>query len=253
MQGSSGKSVMRLKYGGAPLEVNTWQKANNDKTGVFSVERCITYTVGKRLLSLNITQKGCAGRVNMVSLDLSEQSAKGGSATLNMRFLQNERYGILSNMKSKMAGSFDSFKENYCVPPLPDAELVCYFCRLTGLGSCLTLEKKKGYDDIAVERAKVTHAFVVDDELNVNVKIKIINVRGAGLCLEVEGPLKLTMDYTKQSVSRIRGKMENEIEANAIALFKNAIRELPNSGNDGEIEGSGKQGQMIRAYESDSD
>lgn len=95
MQGSSGKSVMRLKNGGSPLEVNTWQKASNNKSGVFSVERCMTYSVGKRLLSLNITQMGCAGRVNIVSVDLTEQSGKAtASANLNMRFILNHRYPL---------------------------------------------------------------------------------------------------------------------------------------------------------------
>ncbi|RDY06585.1 hypothetical protein CR513_09404, partial [Mucuna pruriens] len=232
MQGSN-KSVIRLKSGGPPLEVKTWQKATSSKTGAFSAERYITYSVGKRLLSLNIAQMGCAGRVNIVTLDLSEQSCKGGAANLNLRFIQNDRYGVLCNTKSKFEGSFDSFKENYCVPPLPDAELVCYFCRETGCGGCFTLEKKKGNDDDVVERVKVTHAFVVDDELNVSVQVKIVSERGGGLRVEVEGPMKLTMDYTKQTVSRIRGKMESEIEANAIALFTNAIRQLPNSGSDG--------------------
>ncbi|TKY72519.1 hypothetical protein E2542_SST01260 [Spatholobus suberectus] len=118
MQGS--KSVIRLKSGGPPLEVNTWQKGTSVKAGVFS--------------------------------------GKGASHTP---------------------------WESYCVPPLPDAELVCYFCRETGSGGCFTLEKK-GNDGV-VERVKATHAFVVDDELNVNVKIKVTNVRGGGLSVEVRG------------------------------------------------------------------
>ncbi|KAK7303701.1 hypothetical protein RJT34_14614 [Clitoria ternatea] len=243
MQGN--KSVIRLKSGGPPLEVNTTQKTTNSKNGVFSVEKFITYSVGKRLLSLNITQTGYAGRVKIVSFDLSEQSGKGGSANLNLRFVKNDRYGILCNTKTKFAGSYDSFKENYLVPPLADTELVCYFCRGTGSGGCFTLEKMRGKQNyVAVERVKATHAFVIDDELNFNVKIKIMNVRDTGLSVEVEGPMKLTMDYTKQCISRIRGKMESEMEANALSLFRNGVCQVPDKVVD-QIEGD--EGQ----YESD--
>ncbi|KAJ1380606.1 hypothetical protein SESBI_45884 [Sesbania bispinosa] len=226
MQGS--KSVVKLN-GGPPLEINNVQKSINSKTGMFSEKRCITYTIGKRLLSLNITKMGCDGRVNVVYLDLNEINGKGSSANLNLRVIKNERYGVLCNINSKLAGSYDSFKENYSVPPLPDTELICYVCRETGTGGCFTLEKKK-LNSVIVDSVKASHAFVIDDDLIFNVKIKIRDMRD-GLSVVVEGPVKLTMDYTKQVMSRIRGKMESEMDASMLFHFKNAIPRLPSNGD----------------------
>lgn len=225
MQGS--KSVIRLNSWGPPLEINNvvQKSTNSSKRGVFSEKRCITYTLGKRLLSLNITKTGSNGRVNVVYLDLTEVNGKGSSANLNLRIIRNDRYGVLCSINTKLAGSYDSFKEHYNVPPLPDTELLCYVCRDTGSGGCFTLEKKKGNTSVAVESVKATHAFVIDDELVFNVKMKIRDMRDiGGLSVEVEGPMRLTIDYTKQVISRIRGKMESEMEASSsVSLFRNAV------------------------------
>ncbi|MCH94780.1 hypothetical protein A2U01_0015747 [Trifolium medium] len=181
---------------------------------------------------------GSNGRVNVVYVDLAETNGKGSSANLNLRVIRNERYGVLCTMNSKLAGSFDSFKEHYNVPPLPDTELVCYVCRETGSGGCFTLEKKKKVGVEVVEIVKATHAFVFDDEFVFDVKIKIRDI-GDRLIVEVEGPMKLTMDYTKQMISKIRGKMENEMEVNSIFLFRNTIpRSLHNNGDNGHYDDS---------------
>ncbi|RDX98953.1 hypothetical protein CR513_18062, partial [Mucuna pruriens] len=210
MQGN--KSAVRLKCVGSPLEVSTeMQKSSVGQTGEFSVEMSITYSLGKTLVTLNITEEGFAGCVNVVYIDLSENSGKGSSANLNLRVTRNERYGILCNyMNTKFVGSYDSFKENYCVPPLPDMELIRYFCRESGSGGCFRVEKKKDENDV-VERVKATHDFVVGEE-TMHVKIKIRNDGREGLNVEVEGPAKLTTDYMNQVNSRIQRKMKSEME-----------------------------------------
>ncbi|KAL1359054.1 hypothetical protein HN51_004295 [Arachis hypogaea] len=223
---NSNRSVIRLKPGNPPLELsNTMQKARDSKTGVFSTERCTTYTLGKRHLSCIISEMGCTGHVNVVQINLIEENGKGASANLSMRIIRDDRYGVLCNTNTKLSGSYDSFKESYCVPPLSDAELLCYVCRDTGSGSCFSMTRKKVNAEF-VEMVKVKHAFVVDDELTFNVRMKITNNKRIGLCVEVEGPVKLTLDYTKRLVSKIRGKMDTQMEACALFLFKNGMHQI---------------------------
>lgn len=209
MQGN--KSVIKLNPRRPPLEINDVQNTTTNKTGIFSTKRFITYTLGKRHLSLTITNTGSQTRINVVNIDLTETNGKGATANLNLRIIRNQRYGILCNMNTKLSGSYDSFKEHYNVPPLPDTELVCYVCSETGCGGCFTLEKK---EDVV----KATHAFVVDDDLVFSVKVRIREM-GDRFSVEIEGPLKLTLDYTKQVISKIRGKMESEMESATNSLF----------------------------------
>lgn len=223
------KSVIRLKPGAPPLEISNIQKATNSKTGLFSERRIITYTLGKRLFTLVITKLGCEGRVNIVYLELTELNGKASSANLNLRLMKNDKYGVLCTTSSKLIGSYDSFKENYSVPPLPETELTCYVCRETGSGGCFTVEKRKVNSEV-VESVKATHAFVIDDELSFNVKIKIRSVR-EGLSVEVGEPVKVTMDYTKQAVARIRGKMESEMDGSTLSQFRNSIPKLQSYGD----------------------
>ncbi|XP_061344828.1 uncharacterized protein LOC133290710 isoform X2 [Gastrolobium bilobum] len=93
---------------------------------------------------------------------------------------------------------------------------------MTGSGGCFTLEKKKDDNEI-VEKVKATYAVLIDDDISYNVKVKITTDIRVGLNVEVEDPVKLTMDYTKQLISRMRGKMEYHMEANIRSLFSNAI------------------------------
>lgn len=105
---------MSLKSGIFLLQVNTeMQKSREGETGEVSAGMCITYSLGKTLVTLSITEEGFAGRVNLVHIDISEGSGKDSSANLNLRVTKNERYGILCNyMNTKFVGSYDSFKEN---------------------------------------------------------------------------------------------------------------------------------------------
>lgn len=249
------KSVVRLKSGGSPLEINTQMQKSREgetETGEFSVGMCITYSLGKTLVSLSITEEGFAGRVNLVHIDISEDSGKDSSANLNLRVTKNERYGILCNyMNTKFVGSYDSFKENYCVPPLPDREVIRYFCRDGGgSGGCFTLEKKKSDDDgVVTERMKATHDFVVGEEtMHVKIRIRIRNGGGGreGLDVEVEGPVKLTRDYMNHVVSRMERKVKSEMEASTVALVRNAAvgQRWPKGSNDGEDGGDDSRMHM---------
>ncbi|XP_027339216.1 uncharacterized protein LOC113852985 [Abrus precatorius] len=227
MQGN--KSVIKLNSGG-PVEVNsTMRRGIDKKTGVFIVERIITYSYGKRKFSLNITEVCKNDIVNIVYLEGSEETESGSSATLSMRIIRSDRYGVLCNMTSKLVGSYDMVKKNYSVPPLPESELVCYFCRQNGSGGCFSIEKKKSNNNF-VEMVKATHAFVVDEE-TINVKMKITNEGGVGLRVKVEGPVKLTKDYAKLVFGRIEEKMESEMGASTLSLFINAMDHLPPPNN----------------------
>ncbi|KAK7329538.1 hypothetical protein VNO77_23708 [Canavalia gladiata] len=217
------KSVIMLNFGG-PVEINsTVNKGVDNKTGLFIVQRSLTYSMSKRILTLNITEVSKDNIVNIVYIDFAEEIHKGSSANLNLRVIRNDRYGILCNMNSKLMGSYDLVKENYCVPPMPDTELGCYFSRENGSGGCFTLEKKKASNGF-VETVKAAHAFVVGEE-TINVKIKVTNHTKIGLRVSVEGPMKLTMDYTKHAFAKIEDRMETEMDASAISLFRNAISE----------------------------
>lgn len=107
------KSVVRLKSGGSPLEINTQIQKSREgetETGEFSVGMCITYSLGKTLVSLSITEEGFAGRINVVYIDISEDSGKGSFANLYLRVTKNERYRILCNyVNTKFEGSYVRF------------------------------------------------------------------------------------------------------------------------------------------------
>ncbi|CAJ1963248.1 unnamed protein product [Sphenostylis stenocarpa] len=244
MQGN--KSIVRLKSSGSPLEVNTkMQKSNNEGgTSEFSVEMCIIYSLTNTLVTMKTTEEGFAGCVKAVYVDLSEDSGKGSFANLSLRVTRNERYGILCNyMNTKFVGSYDSFQENYSVPPLPDREVIRYSCRESGSGGCFTLEKKKDEDGV-VKRVKVTHDFVFGEE-TMHVKVKIRNDDGGreeGLNVEVEGPVKLTTDYMNHVISRTERKMRSVIEASKVPVIGNGAGQP--SPKDGGGEGGDQRMRM---------
>jgi len=219
MQGN--KSVVRLKSSGFPLEVNTRTLKYNYEDGSTGFSSEITYSLGNTVVTINVTQEIYSGRVNAVYMDLSEGTGMGSFANLGLRVTRNKRYGILCNyMNTLFGGSYDSLKENYCAPPLPEREVVRYICGESGCGGCFTLEKKKK-EDGAVVRVQATHDFIVGEE-TMHVKVKIRNDDG-GLKVEVEGPVKLTTDYMNHVVSGMRRKMRSAIEASTVSLVRNDV------------------------------
>ncbi|KAH1041353.1 hypothetical protein GLYMA_09G037600v4 [Glycine max] len=207
MNGSGGFMMLTLKSGGFPVEVNTQKLKRTDsrQTGVFSVERFITYSVVgmQRLLSLKIT-----------------------------KIIRNDRYGVLCFMDNELSGSYELRKINYCVPAL-DTEIVCYVCRESGDRSCFTLEKKKANDySNVVERVKGTHSFVVGDE-TLNVKVKITNDSRVGLRVDVDGPVKVATDYSEYVLEKIQEKINGETEASAMLHFGNSTDQPPYVTNSG--------------------
>ncbi|XP_047167860.1 uncharacterized protein LOC124836725 [Vigna umbellata] len=226
MQGN--KSVVRLKSTGFPLEVNTKRLKYNYEGGTTGFSSEITYSLGITLVTINITQEICSGRVKAVYIDLSEVSGKDSFANLSLQVTRNNKYGILCNyMNTLFGGSYDSFKENYCAPPLPDREVIRYICHDSGCGGCFILEKKK--EDGAVIKMQATHDFIVGEE-TMHVKVKIKNndgVREEGLNVEVEGPMKLTTDYMNHVVSNMTRKMRSAIEASTEASTVPLVRNSP--------------------------
>ncbi|KAG5005955.1 hypothetical protein JHK85_024497 [Glycine max] len=225
MNGSGGFMMLTLKSGGFPVEVNTQKLKRTDsrQTGVFSVERFITYSVVgmQRLLSLKITKVIKAEKVNIVNLSFAEKSGKSSLANLKLQIIRNDRYGVLCFMDNELSGSYELRKINYCVPAL-DTEIVCYVCRESGDRSCFTLEKKKANDySNVVERVKGTHSFVVGDE-TLNVKVKITNDSRVGLRVDVDGPVKVATDYSEYVLEKIQEKINGEKEASAMLLFGNS-------------------------------
>ncbi|BAT80341.1 hypothetical protein LR48_Vigan635s007700 [Vigna angularis] len=228
------KSVVRLKYTRFPLEVNTKRLKYNYEGGTTGLSSEITYSLGSTLVTINVTQEIYSGSVNAVYIDLSEDSGNGSFANLSLRVTRNQRYGILCNyMNTLFGGSYDSLKEKYCAPPLPETEVVRYICGDSGCGGCFTLKKKKDYDDDEVVRMQATHDFIVGEEtMHVKVKIKNDdNVGEGGLNVEVEGPMKLTTDYTNHVISSMTKKMRSAIEASTVPLVKNSpARRSPKDG-----------------------
>jgi len=202
------KSVVRFKSSGYPLEMNTKMQKSKDEGGTTE----FTYSLGNTLVTINITEKIYSG-VKVVYINLFEDSGKGSSANLSLLVSENMRYGILCNyMNTKFVGSYDSFKENYCAPPLPEREVVRYFCDESGSEGCFTLEKKKNGRGKVVS-VKATHDFIVGEE-TMHVKVRIRYDEGEeGLNVEVEGPVKLTTDYMNHVVSKSEGKMLSAIKA----------------------------------------
>ncbi|KAK7354853.1 hypothetical protein VNO80_20394 [Phaseolus coccineus] len=221
-------NVMWLKSG--PVNVYTDKKRYIDnQTGEESVVRCISYLVGQRYLAFTITETCKADSVILVCIDVKEEYGRGSSAILKLWFTANDRYGVLSSMHTHLSGSFELVKHNYRVPPLPDTELACYFCPETGDGSIFTLEKKKGEGNgDVVEMVKGLHAFMVGDE-SVAIKLKIRNDRRVGLRVEIENPMKLTMEYTNRVFLKMGQRMENEMDNNVISLYKNTMSQLQGS------------------------
>ncbi|XP_014499141.1 uncharacterized protein LOC106760193 [Vigna radiata var. radiata] len=213
----------RLKSSGFPLEVNTKRLKYNYEGGTTGFSSEITYSLGNTLVTINVTQEIYSGRVNAVYIDLSEDSGNGSFANLSLQVTRNKRYGILCNyMNTFFGGSYDSFKENYCAPPLPDREVIRYICRDSGCGGCFILKKKK--EDGEVVKMQATHDFIVGEE-TMHVKVKIKNnggVREEGLNVEVEGPMKLTTDYMNHVVSSMTRKMRGAIKASTVPLVKNS-------------------------------
>ncbi|KAG5116457.1 hypothetical protein JHK84_042570 [Glycine max] len=75
---------------------------------------------------------------------------------------------------------------------------------------CFTMEKKKAIaNSNVVERVKGTHSFVVGDE-TLNVKVKIINVSRVGLRVDVDGPVKVAMNYSEYVLQKMKEKMKRE-------------------------------------------
>ncbi|XP_027338839.1 uncharacterized protein LOC113852694 [Abrus precatorius] len=203
-----GSKSMVLKFGGSSLQVNATTKKGKD-----NMSKCFTYTRGWRFLSLNITLLGNADRINNVLLEISENNGKGSSANLGLRVVRNDRYGVLCKMSSEFLGSYDSYKDNYCVPPYQNTELFHYMCHETGSAGFFSLEKKVNKE--VVESVKAIHAFVVGDE-TLNVKTKITYDKRVGLIVEVEDPVKLTTDYMFHVFSKAVGKMESEMDASTL-------------------------------------
>ncbi|KAG4956588.1 hypothetical protein JHK82_042300 [Glycine max] len=69
------------------------QKSREGETGEVSAGMCITYSLGKTLVTLSITEEGFAGRINVVYIDISEDSGKGSFANLYLRVTKNESGG----------------------------------------------------------------------------------------------------------------------------------------------------------------
>ncbi|BAT80342.1 uncharacterized protein HKW66_Vig0091420 [Vigna angularis] len=206
MQGN--KSVVRLKSSRL-LEVNTKTQKYKAKDGTTRFSSETTYSLGDTVVTIDITQEICSGRVKTVYVDISEDTGKGSFAKLEMRVTRNKRYGILCNyMNTTFGGSYNSAKENYCAPPLPEREMVRYICCENDCGGCFTLEKKKEEKHGTVVRVQATHDFMVGEE-TMHMKVKIKNDdKGRGeLNVEVEGPVKLTKDYMNHVVLGMRNKM----------------------------------------------
>ncbi|ESW10987.1 hypothetical protein PHAVU_009G255700 [Phaseolus vulgaris] len=75
---------------------------------------------------------------------------------------------------------------------------------------------------------KGLHAFMVGDE-SVAIKVKIRNDRRVGLRVEVENPMKLTMEYTNRVFLKMGQRMENEMDKNVISLYRNTMSQLQGS------------------------
>jgi len=209
-----------LNTGGPPVVVNTIkQKLHEMETSVFyAIQRWITYTVGKRLFYLKITENCKAGVVYSVYIDLGEKSGTGSSAHFALKFIGNDRYGVLCDMDYNFSGSspYDTRKKTYRVPPLPETELVCYTWLETGDGSCFTLEKRKEESEV-VETVKATHNFAVGHE-TLDMTVEIRKNRRGGLCVEVEGPMKLTVEHADLVWGKIKEKMESEMRESEISF-----------------------------------
>ncbi|ESW10990.1 hypothetical protein PHAVU_009G256000 [Phaseolus vulgaris] len=211
------KSVVRFMSSGYPLEVNTKMQKLEDEDGTTE----FTYSLGNTHVTMKITEKICSsGGVKQVYIDLFENSGKGSFANLNLRLSENKRYGILCNfMNTTFGGSYNSIKNHYYAPPLPEREVVRYYSLESGCGGCFTLEKKKHEYGVVV-RVKATHDFIVGEE-TMHVKVKIgydDGGREKGLNVEVDGPVKLTTEYVNYVVSRSERKMWTAIEASNDAV-----------------------------------
>ncbi|CAJ1963254.1 unnamed protein product [Sphenostylis stenocarpa] len=219
---------------GPPVVVNTIkQKFHDGETSMFyAIQRWISYTVGKRLFYLKITENCKAGLVYSVYIDLGEKSGTGSSAHFNLKFIGNDRYGVLCDMDYNFFGSspYDTRKKSYCVPPLAETELVCYTWRETGDASCFTLEKKRGESEV-VERVKAAHNFAVGHE-TVDVTVEIRKDRRGGLSVEVEGPLKLTVEHADRVWGEIKEKMESKMVESEIWFHRFASGVPPPTSDD---------------------
>jgi len=87
------KSAVRFKSSGYPLEMNTKMQKSKDEGGTTE----FTYSLGKTLVTMNITEKICSGCVKVVFINLFEDSGRGSSANLSLFVTENIRYGILCN------------------------------------------------------------------------------------------------------------------------------------------------------------
>ncbi|KAL9314918.1 hypothetical protein ACSQ67_020370 [Phaseolus vulgaris] len=206
------KKVVRLMSSCYPLEVNTKMPKLEDEDGTTE----FTYSLGNTRVTMKITEViSSSGGVKQVYIDFCENSGKGSLAKLNLRLSENKRYGILCNfMNTSFEGSYNSKKNHYYAPPLPEREVLTYYSLESGCGGCFTLEKKKKDEYGVVVTVKVTHDFIVGEE-TMHVKVKIGYADGGGekgLKVEVDGPVKLTMEYVKHVVSRSERKMLTAIE-----------------------------------------
>ena len=175
---------------------------DGEEHGVFCVQRCITFCVGKRFCAFKITEKCKDDVVYSVNIDVTEQFAEGSAAQTSMRFVRNNRYDVLCSVRTVSSGSYEMFRRNYSVPSLPDIETTGIFCHKSGCGSYFTLEKKKLDESEVVERVKTAHGFLIGGDETVGVKVKITNDRKVGL------PVKLTLDYSCLVFEKIEDKME---------------------------------------------
>ncbi|KAK8466082.1 hypothetical protein PHAVU_009G255500 [Phaseolus vulgaris] len=207
------KRVVKLISSTHPLEVNTKMQRAEDESGTME----FTYSHNNTLLTMKITQEICSGSVKALCIHLEEKTGKG-SATLTLRVTENMTYGILCNyLKTKFVRCYDSDKDNYCMPPFLEREVVSYLCRESGSGGCFTLEKKKE-ECGAVVRVKATHDFIVGEEtMHVKVRIRYDDDESKKeLKVEVEGPVKLTTEYMKHVLSKSERRMCAAVEASTV-------------------------------------
>ncbi|ESW10985.1 hypothetical protein PHAVU_009G255500 [Phaseolus vulgaris] len=173
------KRVVKLISSTHPLEVNTKMQRAEDESGTME----FTYSHNNTLLTMKITQEICSGSVKALCIHLEEKTDK----------------------------------DNYCMPPFLEREVVSYLCRESGSGGCFTLEKKKE-ECGAVVRVKATHDFIVGEEtMHVKVRIRYDDDESKKeLKVEVEGPVKLTTEYMKHVLSKSERRMCAAVEASTV-------------------------------------
>ncbi|KAK7354849.1 hypothetical protein VNO80_20389 [Phaseolus coccineus] len=218
------KYFMRLNCGGPPVQVKEFKTPiypDGEEQGVFCVRRSITFCVGKRFCAFDIIEKCKNDIVYSVNIEVREQFAESSGAQTSMWFVRNNRYDVLCSVRTLSSGSYESFRRNYSAPSLPDIETTGLFCHMSGCGSFFTLEKKKFDASEVVERVKTTHAFLFGGDETLSVKVKITNDRKVGLRVEVERPVKLTLDYSYSVFEKMEEKMEREIRNNVLSILRN--------------------------------